>query len=153
MYFFFLFLFLFSVSFSFLYLYLYLCLSIYLFLLSTVKINRNSPPWNLKFLLIRGGGLFLMIIFDGLFLKKDNGVPMVFFVSKFRSQNLKKNIRFWGGAVPGNKIGKIHILALNRGGCSEGGRGQSGWFLLYLSLVQEIYTSLPYPTLPTHHSP
>ena len=49
-----------------------------------------------------------MTIFDdNLFLKNSKGVPLIFFLSKFRSPKLKKNHHFFRGAVPDNKIGKI----------------------------------------------
>ena len=60
-----------------------------------------------------------MTIFDdSVFLKNYKGVSTLdFFLSKFRSLKLNKNISFLRrGAVPDNKIEKIRIFALIRGG-------------------------------------
>ena len=63
-----------------------------------------------------------MTIFDdNLFLKNYKGVPLIFFLSKFKKQKLKKNIQFLRGAVSDNKIGKIQIFALIRGAVPRGG--------------------------------
>ena len=54
------------------------------------KSTGTAPPWNLKFLLIRGG-LFSMTIFDDyLFLKSYKGVPLIFFSFKIQKSKIKE---------------------------------------------------------------
>ena len=58
-----------------------------------------------------------MTIFDdNLFLKNYKGVPLIFFLSKFKKQKLKKNIQFLRGGCSRQQNRENTDFRLNQGG-------------------------------------
>ena len=58
-----------------------------------------------------------MTIFDdNLFLKNSKGVPLIFFLSKFKSPKLKKNHQFLGGGLFQTTKSENTDFGLNQGG-------------------------------------